>query len=41
MTAPDPHCVFFEFAGLFDDAGRPKPAWRALRRIAASAKGTI
>jgi hypothetical protein len=34
-VAADPYCVFCEFAGLFDRAGRAKPAWRALRRTAA------
>ncbi|HEX5526076.1 MAG TPA: hypothetical protein VFX44_02625 [Solirubrobacterales bacterium] len=38
-TTPDSHCVFCEFAGLFDSAGRPKPAWWALRRTVASATG--
>jgi hypothetical protein len=33
---PDPHCVFCQYAGLFDSTDRPKPAWRALRRIATS-----
>jgi Beta-galactosidase len=33
---PDPHCVFCQYAGLFDSSDRPKPAWRALRRIATS-----
>jgi hypothetical protein len=36
-TAPDPHCVFCEHAGLFDAAGDPKPAWRAMRRMVAAA----
>jgi polysaccharide biosynthesis protein PslG len=31
---PDPHCVFCQFAGLFDASDEPKPAWRALRRVA-------
>jgi hypothetical protein len=31
----DPHCVFCEFAGLFDAEGAAKPAWRAFRQIAA------
>jgi polysaccharide biosynthesis protein PslG len=30
----DPHCVFCEHAGLLDRDGRPKPAWRAFRRLA-------
>jgi hypothetical protein len=29
----DPHCVFCEFAGLFDVEGTAKPAWHALRRL--------
>jgi hypothetical protein len=37
MAASDPHCVFCEHAGLFDSGGEPKPAWRALRQIAATA----
>jgi hypothetical protein len=36
LAAPDPHCVFCEHAGLFDRAGRAKPAWRALRRLTTS-----
>jgi hypothetical protein len=36
MPGPDPHCVFCEYAGLFDASGRAKPAWRALRRVATS-----
>jgi hypothetical protein len=38
---PDPHCVFCEFAGLFDSSGEPKPAWSAFRRLATagSARG--
>ena len=32
-VAPDPHCVFCEFAGLFDRDGGPKPAWWAFRRL--------
>jgi len=31
---PDPHCVFCQYAGLFERDGVPKPAWWALRRIA-------
>jgi hypothetical protein len=30
----DPHCVFCEFAGLFDASGEPKPAWSVFRRLA-------
>jgi hypothetical protein len=33
MPVSDPHCVFCEFAGLFDSSGAPKPAWHALRQI--------
>lgn len=40
-TAPDPHCVFCEFAGLFDSAGRPKPAWGAFRRTVEEARGPL
>jgi hypothetical protein len=36
MSAADPHCVFCEYAGLFDASGKPKPAWRALRGVATS-----
>jgi polysaccharide biosynthesis protein PslG len=36
MSTPDPHCVFCEFAGLFDSGGEPKPAWRALRQVVAA-----
>jgi hypothetical protein len=32
MEVSDPHCVFCQHAGLLDAAGRPKPAWRALRQ---------
>lgn len=35
----DPHCVFCEFAGLFDVQGAAKPAWRTLRRLATRAGG--
>jgi hypothetical protein len=38
-TRSDPYCVFCEFAGLFDAEGSPKPAWWALRRLAARAGG--
>ncbi len=31
--APDRHCVFCEYGGLFDAGGSPKPAWHAFRRI--------
>lgn len=33
---PDPHCVFCQFAGLFDANDDAKPSWRALRAIATS-----
>jgi hypothetical protein len=33
MPASDPHCVFCEFAGLFDLGGEPKPSWYALKRV--------
>jgi hypothetical protein len=33
---PDPHCVFCQFAGLFDASDEPKPAWWALRHLATS-----
>lgn len=36
MPASDPHCVFCEHAGLFGTDGEPKPAWRALRHVAAA-----
>jgi hypothetical protein len=37
--APDPHCVFCQYAGLFDLEGAPKPAWWAFRSaLAAAAK---
>lgn len=29
----DPVCVFCQYSGLFDAAGRAKPAWWALRRV--------
>lgn len=38
MSVADPHCVFCEHAGLFDPNGKPKPAWRALRSVATSAR---
>jgi polysaccharide biosynthesis protein PslG len=31
----DNHCVFCQYAGLLDVAGRPKPAWAAYRTVAA------
>jgi len=34
----DPHCVFCEFAGLFDSNGEPKPAWNAFRSLAIAAR---
>jgi hypothetical protein len=36
-SAPDPHCVFCQYAGLFDGDGNPKPSWSAFRRFAAGA----
>ena len=36
MPTSDPHCVFCEYAGLFDSSGKPKAAWRALRGVATS-----
>jgi hypothetical protein len=33
MEVADPHCVFCQHAGLFDAAGKPKPAWRALTQV--------
>lgn len=36
MPLPDPHCVFCQFAGLFDRDDDPKPAWWALRQVATS-----
>jgi hypothetical protein len=39
-SAPDPHCVFCEYGGLFDAAGSPKPAWWALRRVATGARAS-
>lgn len=35
--AVDPHCVFCEYAGLFDVDGNPKPSWRAFRSVATGA----
>ncbi len=40
-SAPDPHCVFCEYGGLFDAAGLPKPAWWALRRVAVGARASV
>lgn len=34
MTAADAHCVFCEFAGLFDSTGRAKPAWHVFSNLA-------
>jgi hypothetical protein len=34
---PEPHCVFCEFAGLFDTAGDPKPSWWAFKRAVSAA----
>jgi len=39
-SALDPHCVFCEYGGLFDAAGSPKPAWWALRQVAAGARAS-
>lgn len=36
-SAVDPHCVFCEYAGLFDSSGRAKPSWHAYRRIVTGA----
>jgi hypothetical protein len=36
MPMSDPHCVFCEFAGLFDSSGRVKPSWRALKQVVAA-----
>ncbi|HWP32853.1 MAG TPA: hypothetical protein VNL97_03800 [Solirubrobacterales bacterium] len=35
--APEPHCVFCEYAGLFDTAGNPKPSWWAFKRAVSAA----
>jgi polysaccharide biosynthesis protein PslG len=35
--APEPHCVFCEYAGLFDSAGNPKPSWWAFKRAVSAA----
>lgn len=34
----DRYCVFCQHSGLFDAAGSPKPAWRALRAVSASVR---
>jgi hypothetical protein len=31
----DPHCVFCQYAGLFDGGGNPKPSWWVYRSFAA------
>ena len=36
-AAADPHCVFCQYGGLFDQAGTAKPAWAAFKRVAAAA----
>jgi hypothetical protein len=36
----DPHCVFCQYAGLFDRSGRSKPAWHSYRRTVAHAAAT-
>ena len=33
----DGHCVFCQYAGLFDTGGAPKPAWGAYRSVATGA----
>jgi polysaccharide biosynthesis protein PslG len=35
----DSHCAFCQGAGLLDRAGRPKPAWWALRRLVKARSG--
>lgn len=40
-TAPDPNCIFCEYAGLFDAAGDPKPAWWAFRRTIRGAERNL
>jgi polysaccharide biosynthesis protein PslG len=35
--AADPHCVFCQYGGLFDEDGAAKPAWWAFREAATSA----
>jgi hypothetical protein len=35
--AVDPHCVFCQYAGLFDSDDKAKPAWAALKKISARA----
>lgn len=37
LSAHDRHCVFCQYAGLFDVRGRAKPAWRAYRRAVTAA----
>jgi len=39
LASSDAHCVFCQYAGLFDSAGTAKPAWRALRGVVAGARG--
>ncbi len=36
-TGPEVHCVFCEFAGLFDASANPKPSWWAFKRAVATA----
>jgi polysaccharide biosynthesis protein PslG len=36
----DPHCVFCQYAGLFDASGTAKPAWHAFRAFASGAADT-
>jgi len=38
QLSPDPHCSFCQGAGLFDLAGRPKPAWSAYRHAVRAAR---
>jgi polysaccharide biosynthesis protein PslG len=40
MPAHDGHCVFCQYAGLFDLSGAPKPAWSAYRSVAAATGAT-
>lgn len=37
--ADDPTCVFCQYAGLFDAAGQPKPAWWTLQRLLGNGRG--
>ncbi len=40
IPTSDRHCVFCQFAGLFDVSGQPKPAWRAMRRVVLGTEGS-